>query len=245
MDKLADDIRHHVIEMVYRAQAAHGGSSLSMCEILAALYGDVLREKDTLLISKGHAAATVYAALALTGHIPMEMLETFFQDDSLLQGHTSHHVPGIKLSTGSLGHALPVSVGLALGKPEASHYVILSDGELNEGSNWEALLFAPKHVSNLNIVIDYNKLQSLGTTEEVLDLEPLADKLRAFGWNPIEVDGHDTHAIASALRSDANALIAHTIKGKGIPELENTLAAHYKPPTQTQYEEHLRAHSLH
>jgi len=225
--------------MVYKAKAAHLGSSLSMCEILAALYGEKKQKDDRIFISKGHAAASVYATLALTGHIPMNMLDTYFQNGSYLQGHISHHLPGIPLSTGSLGHALPVAIGSALANPEHRHYVILSDGELNEGSNWEALLFAPKHTANLTVIIDYNKIQSLGTIQEVLDLEPLDDKFQAFGWKCLQVDGHNLEELTNALGGEAKVVIAHTIKGKGIADIENTLASHYKPPTEEQY-----AHSL-
>ncbi|MCI5051700.1 MAG: hypothetical protein MRY21_01020 [Simkaniaceae bacterium] len=229
---LAEKIREKSIEMCFNAKAAHCGSSLSLCEILAALYGCVKRPGDHVLVSKGHAAAAVYAALAYTGHFPLELLDTYMNDGSILQGHISHKVPGVELSTGSLGHALPVGCGLAMGDPKHETYVVLSDGELEEGSNWEALLYAPKHINNLSVIIDYNKIQSFS----MANLEPLADKLTAFGWKVREVDGHDVNAIERALETPC-ALIAHTIKGKGLGELENTLESHYRTPAH--------AHSIH
>jgi len=194
-------------------------------------------ERDRLIVSKGHGAAVLYAVLAERGFFPVGELMTYGQDGSPFTGHVSHHVPGVELSTGSLGHGLPVGCGLALAarRDRALYrtYVILSDGELDEGSNWEAILFAGHHqLSRLTALVDYNKIQSFGSVKEVLDLEPLADKWRAFGWTVLEVDGHDHAGIAAALRADhlgrPKVLLAHTIKGKGVACMEGKLAWHYQ-----------------
>jgi len=246
---LARSIRLRSLHMVYQAKASHIGSCLSMADILAVLYGgvthhDPLRpdwpERDILLVSKGHAAAIVYAVLAETGYFDPAMLATYGQNGSLLQGHLSHHVPGVELSTGSLGHALSVGCGLAMAARRDGHkrriFVIVSDGELDEGSNWEAILFAGHHaLDNLTVIIDYNKIQSFGSVKDVLDLEPMADKWKAFRWHAEEVDGHDHAALTRSLSGRAagmpGVVIAHTVKGKGVPFMEGKLEWHYKPPS--------------
>jgi transketolase len=238
--------------MITKAKASHIGSCLSMADLLAVLYGSILRldpkqpawpERDRLIVSKGHGAAILYAVLAKTGFFPVADLMTYGQDGALLTGHASHHVPGVELSTGSLGHGLPVGCGLALAgqRDQAGWrvYVVVSDGELDEGSNWEAILFAGHHrLDRLTALIDYNKIQSFGSVKEVLDLEPLADKWRDFGWTVLEIDGHDHGAIATALRADhagrPKVIVAHTIKGKGVEYMEGELAWHYQTPDQKQ-----------
>lgn len=225
-----------------------------MADVLAVLYGGILRvrpgevqwnDRDRLILSKGHCCAGVYAALAETGFIPVDELKTYGQNGSRLMTHISHKVPGVEFSTGSLGHGLPFGCGKALaakrqGKTWRS-FVILSDGELNEGSNWEAILFAPQHLlDNLIVIVDYNKIQSLGAVSEVLELEPLADKFRAFRWAVREIDGHDHAQVEAALSSVAwelgkpSCLIAHTIKGKGVSFMERQLNWHYKTPNKEQ-----------
>jgi transketolase len=200
-------------------------------------------ERDRLIVSKGHGAAVLYAVLAESGFFPVADLMTYGQDGSPLTGHVSHHVPGVELSTGSLGHGLPVGCGLALAahKDAAAWrtYVIVSDGELDEGSNWEAILFAGHHrLDRLTALVDYNKIQSFGGVKEVLDLEPLADKWRSFGWTVCEIDGHDHAAIAAALAADhagrPKAILAHTVKGKGVTFMEGQLAWHYQAPDPKQ-----------
>jgi transketolase len=263
--QLATGIRAHALRMIAKAKASHVGSCLSMADLLAVLYGSVLRvdpkaprwpERDRLIVSKGHGAAILYAVLAERGFFPVADLMTYGQDGSPLTGHVSHHVPGVELSTGSLGHGLPVGCGLALARrrPHAPReesitrsvmptipqtYVILSDGELDEGSNWEAILFAGHHkLDTLTALVDYNKIQSFGSVKEVLDLEPLAGKWRDFGWSVHEIDGHDHDAIHSALAAASpgkpKVILAHTIKGKGVPYMENLLAWHYKSPDAKQ-----------
>ena len=248
--KLATTIRRHALRMVHRAKASHIGSALSIADILAVLYGSVLRldpadprweGRDRFILSKGHACVAVYAALAARGFFPEEDLLRYGQDHSELMNHISHKVPGVEFSTGSLGHGLPFGVGKALaakrqGKPWRT-FVVLSDGEWGEGSNWEACLFAAHHrLDNLTAIIDYNKLQSLTTVAETLGLEPLADKLQAFGLAVREVDGHDHAALLDALSGapwvagKPSVVIAHTTKGKGVSFMENAVKWHYSSP---------------
>ncbi|MBI3631210.1 MAG: transketolase [Candidatus Sungbacteria bacterium] len=247
---LAKAIRQHALRMVHKANASHIGSCLSMADILAVLYGrPVLRyrandpqwtDRDILLVSKGHACAIVYATLAKTGYFDPALLDGYCTNGSLLQGHLSHHVPGVELSTGSLGHALSVGCGLALASKRAKTtrrvFVIVSDGELDEGSNWEAILFAGHQMlGNLTVIVDYNKIQSFGSTAEVLDLEPMTDKWRSFRWRVHELDGHDHNALESAFRAppveSPTVIVAHTIKGKGVGFMEGKLEWHYKSPS--------------
>jgi transketolase len=201
-----------------------------------------------LILSKGHACAGLYAALAEAGFFPMSWLESFYVDGARLAGHaTAGNIPGIEVSTGSLGHGLPIAVGMAkAAKIDGSRFrvmAILSDGECDEGSTWEAALFAPHHgLDNLVAIIDYNKIQSLDTTASVLGLEPFAEKWRSFGWSVCEVDGHDAESVASVLNAlpfaagRPSCLIAHTIKGKGVSFMENTVLWHYRTPQGAEYE---------
>ena len=249
-------IRRYALQMVYRARASHIGSALSIADIVGVLYGSVMKfnpekpqyvERDRFILSKGHACVAVYAALALSGFIEEEILETYGLDHSNLMNHISHKVNGVEFSTGSLGHGLPFGVGKALAAKRQEQswktFVLLSDGELGEGSNWEAMMFAAHHkLDNLVGIIDYNKLQSLTTVEDTLRIEPLADKLKAFGWEVKEVDGHDHGAIYHALSSapwvlkNPSMLIAHTVKGKGVSFMENAVEWHYKSPSKEQLE---------
>jgi transketolase len=255
--ELARTIRAHALRMVAQAKASHLGSCLSVADLLAVLYGAVLRidaqrpddpQRDRLIVSKGHGAAILYAVLAEKGFFPVSDLASYGQNGSPLMGHVSHHVPGVELSTGSLGHGLPVGCGLALAaqrdRADFGVYVVVSDGELDEGSNWEAILFAGHHkLDHLTAIVDYNKIQSFGTVKEVLDLEPLADKWRSFGWAVLEIDGHDHGAIRAALDAEHSgrprAILAHTIKGKGVAAMEGKLAWHYQSPDAKQLAEAL------
>lgn len=249
-EALALRLRLHVVRMCASGKSAHVGSGLSMADIIAVLYGDVLRVRpdepswpgrDRFILSKGHAGACVYAALAERGFFPVEMLARHYQNGSVLSGHVNHKgVPGVELSTGSLGHGLGVGVGMAMQLRRAGGgqrvYVVLSDGECDEGSNWEAILFAAHHrLSNLCAVIDYNKLQAVGTTEATVALEPFADKWRAFGWDVVEMDGHDHRALRAAFADAARGerprcVIAHTVKGKGVSFMEDQILWHYRSP---------------
>lgn len=246
----AKTLRAHALRMVHAVNASHIGTCLSMADILAVLYSGVLHlnpakpdwpERDRLILSKGHGAAILYAALAETGFFSIDELNTYCRANSRLTGHISHHVPGVEVSTGSLGHGLSFGTGMALASKRDQNnwrvFVILSDGELDEGSNWEPILFAPHHhLDNLVAVVDYNKIQSFGTVEEVLSLEPLRAKWEAFGWEVMEVDGHNHDELSECLSSipfktgKPSVLIAHTVKGKGISYMENNLAWHYRSP---------------
>jgi transketolase len=245
---LARRIRAHVLRMSHRARSSHVGTGLSSADVLAVLYGGWLRvgpelgaDRDRFILSKGHGCAALYAVLAERGFFPLEWLETFYADGSPLVGHATVGVPGVELSTGALGHGLAVGCGMALGaQRDAASYrtvVMLSDGECDEGSTWEAALFAPHHrLDNLIAIVDYNKIQSLGAVKDVLGLEPFAQKWTAFGWAVHEVDGHDCHAIRDVLdrtpfhAGGPSCVIAHTVKGKGISFMENQLLWHYRSP---------------
>jgi transketolase len=253
---LARKIRREAVQMVARANASHIGGALSMADFLAVLYSGVLHvrpedpkwvDRDRLLLSKGHSCTALYATLALRGFFEKEELKSYGQDGSRLMAHISHKVPGVEFSTGSLGHGLPFGCGKALAAKRRCAtwrtFVILSDGELDEGSNWEAILFAPHHrLDNLVAIVDYNKIQSLGSVAEVMNLDPLGEKFRSFGWEVREVDGHDHDAIRGALSSipwkagRPSVLIAHTIKGKGVDFMENKLQWHYSSPKGEQLE---------
>jgi transketolase len=198
-------------------------------------------DRDRFLLSKGHACTGLYAVLALKGFFPISNLESYAQDGSDFTSHTNHHIPGVEISAGTLGHALSISCGLALAAKRKSHncktYCLLSDGELDEGSNWEAVLFAPQlKLDNLILIVDYNKIQSLGNVKDIIDLNPLTEKFNAFRWETIEVDGHDHKSLKKALlhvrklTGKPKVIIAHTIKGKGISFMENKLLWHYKSP---------------
>ena len=251
---LAARLRAHAVRMTNRARASHVGSCLSMADILAVLYGAAMRvdparpdweERDRLVVSKGHAAAIVYAVLAEQGFISIAELETYAQDGSRLAGHVTKTVPGVECSTGSLGHGLPVAAGMALAAKRAGSdwraFCILSDGELDEGSNWEAIQFAQHaKLDQLIAIVDYNKIQSFGSVAEVSELHPLADKFRAFNWGVHEIDGHDHAALTAALTAPPvlearpTVVIAHTVKGKGVSFMENLLAWHYRNPDDEQ-----------
>jgi transketolase len=253
--ELARRIRAHSLRMVHKVNASHIGGCFSVTDILAVLYGTILRvdpanpdweERDRVVLSKGHAAAALYATLAERGFFPVEWLESYCANGSQLAGHVTHYgVPGVEMSTGSLGHGLSLACGMALAgkRDRRPHrvFALLSDGECDEGSTWEAVLFAPHHgLDNLVAIVDYNKIQSFGTVKEVLDLEPLADKWRAFGWSVREVDGHDHRQIHDILcglpfgPGRPSVVIAHTVKGKGVSFMEDTLAWHYKSPNAQQ-----------
>lgn len=253
---LAKRLRLTAVRMVHEANSAHVGGSLSMADLLAALYAGVLRvdparpgwpERDRFILSKGHACAAFYAALAARGFFPEAWLDTFYRDGGRLAGHATHTgVPGVEFSTGSLGHGLSVAAGMALAaKRDAAPwrvFALLSDGECDEGSTWEPALFAPHHkLDNLVAIVDYNKIQSLGRTKDVIDLDPFAEKWRAFGWEVREIDGHDMDQILSALASlplaagKPSCVIANTVKGKGVSFMEDKLLWHYRNPSAEEY----------
>ena len=247
--ELANLIRRSSLKMTSKGKSSHIGSILSCADILSVLYNDVInlrekesdKEKDHFILSKGHAAAGLYACLAHLDLINKELLDTHYQDGSLLSGHVSHKFSeNIEVSTGALGHGLPISCGIALQskvRGESSRtFCLMSDGELDEGSNWEAFLFANHHnLNNLIIIIDRNMLQSITSTEETLKLEPLKDKLISFGMKVICCDGHDHTKLYEALNAKYDfptVIIAETIKGKGVSFMENSVLWHYRSPNQ-------------
>jgi len=250
LPELAGQVRRASLEMVARAGSSHIGSVFSAVEILAALYGSVLDvrpddpewpDRDRFILSKGHACAGLYAVLALRGFFPTSRLDEFYVDGGSLAGHATHKgVPGVEVSTGSLGHGLALSVGFAAGAKRQGAswrvFTLLSDGECDEGSTWEAALLAPQlALDNLTTIVDFNQIQSLGRVEDVLPLEPFADKWRAFGWDVTEVDGHDLDALVSVLSGAApqgrpRCVIARTVKGKGVSFMEDDLLWHYRSP---------------
>jgi len=247
---LAWRIRRHGIEMTHISQGSHIGSILSVSDIVAVLYADVANvdpddpehdDRDRIILSKGHAGAAVYAALAEKGFFDVAELLTHYADGSRLSGHVSHKgVPGVEFSTGSLGHGLSVAAGMAYAakKDHKSHrvLVIMGDGECDEGSVWEAALVANHYdLDNLVAIVDRNRMQSLDYTVNTIALEPFADKWRAFGWNVIQVDGHDHDQLRDAFEASKAAagpsiIIAETVKGKGISFMENEILWHYRFP---------------
>jgi len=248
-------LRAKVLRMIHYAKSSHAGSAFSMAELLSVLYGRILRvdparpdlpERDRFVLSKGHACAALYVTLAECGFFPREWLDDFYLDGSRLAGHVTHKgVPGVEVSTGALGHGLPIACGMALAaKRDKLNYrvfVLLSDGECDEGSTWEAALFAPHHrLDNLIVIIDYNKIQSLGNVKDVLDLEPLPAKWKSFGWSVREVNGHNVGEIEAALASvpfapgRPSCVVAHTIKGKGVSFMEDNLLWHYRAPDEDE-----------
>ncbi len=259
VSEFATAIRRESLNMVHRARASHIGSALSIADIVAVLYGHVLKidpnnpdweERDRFILSKGHACVAIYAALAKKGFFPMEDLLNYGKDHSILMNHISHKVPGAEFSTGSLGHGLPFGVGKALVAKQKQQIwrtvALLSDGELGEGSNWEACLFAAHHcLDNLIVIIDHNNLQSLTTVEETLALEPLEKKFEAFGCAVKRVDGHDHAVLIKEIESTPwehgkpSIVIAETTKGKGVSFMENRVEWHYKSPNDEQLAEAL------
>lgn len=249
-EALAWLIRRHGIEMTHLSGGSHIGAILSVADIIAVLYADVLcydpqrpdwEGRDRFIMSKGHAGAAVYAALAESGFFDTKELKTHYANGSRLSGHVSHQMVGVELSTGSLGHGLSAAAGMALAaKQDGRHhrvFAVLGDGECDEGSVWEAALFANHYrLENLVAVIDHNHMQSLDTCEKTLELEDLGAKWRAFGWHVIELDGHDHDALRSALTDTHNAghkptaIIANTVKGKGVSFMENDILWHYRFP---------------
>ena len=254
LKQLSLKIRKHAMNMTSVGGSSHIGSILSIADILAVIYGSVMAykadepkwsDRDRFILSKGHAGAGVYAVLAESGFMPVEKLRTHYQDGSDLSGHVSHKgIPGVEFSTGSLGHGLPVATGMALAakinRQKHNIYVLMGDGECDEGSNWEAALFAPHHkLDNLVVIIDRNKLQSIHSTEDTLRLEPFVDKWQAFGWNVVDVDGHDHQRLLDACGSRVTGkplcIVANTIKGKGVSFMEDNILWHYRSPQAEEF----------
>lgn len=256
--ELAKKIRVKCLELSHRKKTSHLGGSLSITDVLAVLYSDVMKydinkpeleSRDRLFYSKGHACMALYAALEAVGFYS-ELEQKFTKDGEVFTSHINHKVPGVELSTGSLGHALSVAAGVSLAAKKKNQnwrtFTIVSDGELDEGSNWEAILLAPHlKLDNMYLIVDYNKIQSFGMTNEVLNLEPLHSKFVAFNWNVIEVDGHNHEQVKACFNQHQQngkptVIIAHTIKGKGVSFMENKLEWHYKSPSEEQFNSALK-----
>ena len=254
--KLAHRVRTHALRMTSAGGGSHIGAVFSCADILAVLYGGILRvdpaapkspNRDRFVLSKGHAGAGLYAVLAERGFFPVEQLLTHYQDGSDLSGHVSHKLPGVDVSTGSLGHGLSIAAGMAYAAKLKSSphrvFCLLSDGECDEGSTWEAALFAAHHgISNLIAIVDYNRIQGIAPVSEVIELAPFAEKWTAFGWGVREVDGHDHQALSIAFAAapfvpgKPSCLLAHTVKGKGVSFMENTVLWHYRIPRGAEFD---------
>lgn len=255
LKSIAKRIRGTLVEMSHRTGAAHLGSALSCVDILVALYWGVLKldpkdynspSRDRFILSKGHAASALYATLYFRGFYSKELLDTYAEDGGVLGEHPiPYSIPGLEVATGSLGHGLSIGIGMALaGRIQNNNYrvyVLMSDGECNEGSVWEAALFAPAHrIENVVAIIDYNKWQATGKSNEVMALVPLKDKWRSFGWSVYETDGHDIEKLAQILKNIPDgtgrpvSVIAHTIKGKGVSFMEDDNNWHYRIPTKEE-----------
>jgi len=266
LDERSRALRRHLVRMVKVDNRGHIGSALSLFEILRVLYDNVLRydvanprwsQRDRCILSKGHGCIALYALLADKGFFPIEELDRFCRKNGILGGHPEYgKVPGVEASTGALGHGISIGLGMALAarmqKRDSRVFVIMGDGETNEGSVWEAALCIGKHkLSNLTAIIDYNKIQSAGLTRDIQDLEPIMDKWRAFNFEVAEVDGHDVGALQKAFRQlplntdKPSAIICHTVKGKGFSFAENDPKWHHqsgiKPDMIDRMEEELKA----
>ncbi len=251
-------IRNLVLDMIFRAKSAHLGCSLSVVDILVALYfGDVLRvnpekpdwgDRDRFILSKGHACVALYATLAMKGYFPLERLKEYGTDGTLIGDHnTLGSLPGIETTNGSLGHGLPIGIGMALAAKKDNRpsriFVLVGDGELQEGSNWEGLMFAGFHkLDNLVLIVDSNDLETLGNTSKILNLDPLDKKIENFGWVVKRIDGHSFRQMAKVLPFNLRpydekpfAIIAETTKSKGISFMENDYVWHSQCPNQEEY----------
>ena len=256
-EELAYRIRRHAIDMVHSAHASHIGGVLSCTDIIAVLYADIASidsknpkwpERDRIILSKGHNGVAIYAALAEMGFYPVQDLQTYGKNGSAFSCHISHkRVPGVEFSTGSLGHGIGVACGMALDaklRNKKHHvYTIAGDGECNEGSFWEMVMFAAqKHLDNFTVVIDCNGMQAMGFCKDIIDLNPLDEKFGAFGWKVIDVkNGNDHSELKKAFMVDnegkPRVIIAHTVKGKGVSFMENSLLWHYRDPQKEYYEQ--------
>ena len=247
--------------MVFESQSSHIGSSLSIVEILVSLYYNILNidskiesynnrsDRDRFILSKAHGSAALYAVLAERGFFPLNILEKYYSNDGILPGHLDRtSVPGIEFSIGALGHGFSAAIGMSISYRQSKNsgrvFVLIGDGECNEGSIWEgAMLAAHLKLNNLTAIIDYNKIQSFGRTNDVINQEPIIDKWKAFGWDVIEVNGHDFNELITAFNAPQDKpkiIISHTVKGKGISFMEDKLEWHYKSPNNEQFENALK-----
>ncbi|MGP4022487.1 transketolase [Actinomadura sp. 3N407] len=242
LPEIAHRVREHIVGMCAGPEGGHLGGSMSLVEVLTVLYFEVMRidpcrpgapGRDILVLSKGHGAICLYAVLAERGFFPVAELAEYARPGSRLMGHPTRAVPGVEMPTGSLGHGLALTNGFALADPDRRCFAVMGDGELQEGAVWEAAMAsAALRLGNLTAVVDRNDLQITGPTEDAIGLEPLAARWRSFGWSVREVDGHDFGALREALTRDGEegrpvAVIAHTVKGRGLPSIEATTRSHY------------------
>lgn len=253
--KKAQSARYLALELAHNANESHSGGALSMADLLVVLYSKYLKnspqtqkdpKRDRFILSKGHCCSVYYSVLAEMGYFAKkELLENFAKNGTHFFAHASHTLPGVELSTGSLGHGLPVACGMALGAKRSGLnfdvYCVVGDGEMDEGSNWEAIMMAAHNkLNNLCLIVDKNKMQALGDTKDVLSLDPMADKFRAFQWNVVEIDGHNYSQIIAAFekfKTNANnptVIVANTIKGKGVSFMEHNLKFHYSAPNDDE-----------
>jgi len=240
--------------MANKAGTSHVGSCLSCADILAVLYGEVMHYKadkpdwegrDRFILSKGHAGSALYAILAECGFFPVEDLDTHCQSGSLLLGHASHEVPGVEASTGSLGHGLSIGCGMAMATKNRT-YVLLSDGDLNEGSTWEAIMFAGHHkLRNLTAIVDWNRMQAMGKSKRIMSMKSVSKKMVEFGWKAQDINGHNHHLIKAALLDNPkwdkrpSFIVAQTVKGKGVSWMQDKVEWHYRSPNSEELEQAL------
>jgi transketolase len=248
-----NDIRKSIIHMVHYSKSSHVGTCLSIVDILTVLYFKIMNidphnptklDRDRFILSKGHGSAALYATLAERGFFPKEYLNRYYIDAGILPGHLDREaVPGVEVSAGSLGHGLSIGLGMAIANQQTNNpghvYVLLGDGECNEGSVWEAVMLAATlQLKNITAIVDYNKLQSFGRTNEIISQHNITERWKAFGWQTVEIDGHDLDELERGFnieQTGPKVIIAHTIKGKGISYMEDKLEWHYKSPNDDQY----------
>ena len=251
-------IRAHVLKMTLDSKSSHIGSALSIVEILVTLYFKILNtdpanindpDRDKFILSKAHGSASLYAILAEKKFFSLDVLKKYYVNGGILPGHLDKlSAPGIEFSTGSLGHGLGVGIGMAIANKQSCLkgriFVLIGDGECNEGSIWEGIMIATHlKLDNLTVIVDYNKIQSFGYTNEVINQEPVVDKWKSFGWDVIEINGHDFNELIDAFnkeQTNSKVIIAHTVKGKGVSFMENKLEWHYKSPSETEYKKALQ-----
>jgi len=252
----AKEVRYHIVDMVYTAKSGHIGGSMSAADIMTALYFDILNidpakprwsERDRLILSKGHVCPVLYTCLAMKGYFPMETLKTLRQFGSILQGHPIRKTPGVDVSSGSLGHGFAQSIGIALEgkylKKDYSVYVVLGNGEIQEGLVWEAAAAADKYkLDNLVAIVDDNRMQNDGFTDGIMPMDPIDKKFEAFNWEVVKIDGHNMAEVLKSIEQARDykgkpvCIVAHTIKGKGVGLMENQQRFHGKPPTEEEFE---------
>jgi len=256
--EFAKAIRRTAVRMSYNTRTSHTGGALSQADILAVLYSGVMNispetvndpGRDRFIESKGHNCASFYAALALKGFMDYDtLMADYCRNGSEYFEHVSHKLPGVELSTGSLGHGFPVAAGLALGSKRSGVpfdvYCIIGDGEINEGSNWEALMFAAHHkLDNLCVILDKNQMQAMGDTKDIMSLDPMAEKIKAFQWNVCDIDGNDVRQLLDAFacfkrcKDRPTFIVANTVKGKGVSFMEHNLKFHYSAPNDAEFEQ--------